>query len=346
MRTVPLGRTGLNVTAICLGTMTWGSQNTQAEGHAQMDRAMDLGVTFWDTAEMYPVNPVKKETVGRTEEIIGSWFAKTGRRDAVVLATKIAGSGGLARDGEAITPDSIRRALDASLSRLRTDYVDLYQFHWPNRGSYHFRRNWTYDPSQQRRAATIANIDDCLGALAELQAEGKIRHFGLSNESAWGMSQWIGRSDAGQGPRAASLQNEYSLLCRLYDTDLAELAVNEDVTLLAYSTLATGLLTGKYAPDVTPPGSRRSVNGDLGGRITPRVWAAVEAYLGIARQAGLDPVQMAIAWTMSRPFPVIPIVGATSVEQLDRAIGAADVTLPAEVKTAIGRVHKDHPLPF
>ena len=348
MQNVQLGRNGPMVSAICLGSMTWGSQNTEAEGHAQIDRALARGVDFIDTAEMYPVNPVRAETVGRTEEIIGSWLARSGRRHQVVLATKLTGEGSSAvRHGAPITPAAIRAGVEASLRRLRTEHIELYQFHWPNRGSYAFRQQWSFDPSHQNREANLADMRACLETVAQLQADGKIGHFGLSNESSWGMAQWLALSQAGVGPRAVSIQNEYSLLCRMYDTDLAELGVNEQVTLLAYSPLAAGLLTGKYAPDaLPPPGSRRAVHPTLGGRITPRVWGAIDAYHAIARQAGLDPVQMALAWIMRRPFPVLPIIGATSLAQLDLALGAAELRLPADVLAQITRAHKARPMPF
>ena len=341
-----LGRTGLSVSAFCLGTMTFGNQTAPDAAHEQMHRAADAGVNFLDTAEMYPTNPVRPETIGRTEEIIGDWFAATGRRDDWVVATKISGKGGKARGGEPITGAAIRRAVEASLSRLRTDRIELYQLHWPNRGSYQFRQNWGYDPSGQDRAETLAHMVEVLETLARLRAEGKVLHFGLSNESAWGMAQWLALAEAGHGPRAATIQNEYSLLCRFYDTDLAELAVNEEVTLLAFSPLAAGLLTGKYAGDVIPEGSRRAATPDLGGRIAPRVWEAVAAYLGIAAEAGLDPVQMALAFTRSRPFPVVPILGATTLEQLDRALPAAGLRLSGDVLAAIASAHRAHPMPY
>ncbi len=347
MRRTRLGAAGPEVSVLCLGTMTWGNQTPEAEAHDQIDRAGERGITFMDTAEMYPVNPVRRETVGRTEAIIGTWIARGGRRDDWVIATKIAGEGGLARDpGEIIDGPTIRRALEGSLRRLRTDRVDLYQFHWPNRGSYFFRKHWAYDPSGQDRAATLANMAECLETIAALVREGKIAHWGLSNETAWGMAQWLRLADQGLGPRPVTLQNEYSLLCRMYDTDLAELGHNEAVTLLAFSPLAAGLLTGKYAGDVTPPGSRRSLNPELGGRITPRVWGAVSAYLEIAEAAALDPAQMAIAWTLTRPFPTVPIIGATTLAQLDVALGAADLALPDEVLAAIGAAYRAHPLPY
>ncbi|HEY0212480.1 MAG TPA: aldo/keto reductase, partial [Paenirhodobacter sp.] len=192
MKKRELGNTGVMVSELCLGSMTWGTQNTEAEAHAQIDLALDRGVDFIDTAEMYPTNPVSAETVGRTEDYIGSWLAQPGRRAGIVLATKITGNGRQpVRGGEGITPTSIRGALEASLRRLHTDYVDLYQFHWPQRGGYGFRQNWHYDPRKQPGKAEIEdNMAGCLAALGELVAEGKIRYFGLSNESAWGMAEW------------------------------------------------------------------------------------------------------------------------------------------------------------
>lgn len=347
MHKKPLGRSGLQVTDICLGTMTWGTQNTEAEGHAQIDRALERGVNFMDTAEMYPVNPVRAETAGRTEEIIGNWNAKSGRRGDWILATKITGKGSSAvPGGPAISRQRLTEAVEASLRRLQTDYIDLYQLHWPNRGSYHFRQNWRFDPSKQDRAATQAHMIEVLETMSDLVAAGKVRHFGLSNESAWGTAEWLRLAERTGGPRVVSIQNEYSLLCRLYDTDLAELSVNEDVGLLAYTPLAAGLLTGKYAGDVTPEGTRRSVNPTLGGRITPRVWEAVSAYLAIANEHGLDPARMAIAWARTRPFMASVIVGATSLAQLDTVIGAADLTLDDKVLADIDAAHRIHPMPF
>jgi len=347
MRKTTLGQTDIAVSEICLGSMTWGTQNSAAEAHAQIDMALERGVNFIDTAEMYPVNPVSAETMGRTETIIGEWIAQSGRRDDIVLATKITGAGQMAiRDGAPINRKTILQAVDGSLARLQTDVIDLYQFHWPNRGSYHFRQYWTFDPSGQDREATLANMCESLETLQELVQAGKIRAFGLSNETAWGMANWLRLAGAGHGPRAVSIQNDYSLLCRVYDLDLAELGANEDVTLLAFSPIATGLLSGKYAGDVTPKGSRRSLNPTLSGRITPRVWGAVAAYLRIAQEHGMNPVQMANAFVMSRPFPTVPIVGATSLEQLDIALGSADLTLSDEVLAEIAAAHKAHPMPY
>ncbi|WP_224826529.1 aldo/keto reductase [Cognatishimia sp. MH4019] len=347
MKMNPLGRTGLMVSELCLGSMTWGSQNTEAEGHAQIDRALEAGINFVDTAEMYPVNPVRAETIGHSEQIIGEWFAKGGARDRMILATKHSGAGlGYVRDGAPISSATIAETVEGSLKRLKTDYIDLYQFHWPNRGGYMFRQNWMFDPSAQDKATTMAHMQDALGALQGLVDAGKIRAFGLSNESAWGTTQWLLKSDEGHGPRVASIQNEYSLLCRMYDTDLAEMSLNEDVGLLAFSPLAAGLLTGKYQNGAVPKGSRMDLNGDLGGRKTDRAFAAVQAYLDIADVFGLDPVQMSLAWCRTRPFMTSAIFGATTMEQLDRALGSVEVTLSEEVLDAINTAHRAHPMPY
>jgi aryl-alcohol dehydrogenase-like predicted oxidoreductase len=347
MQRTTLGRTGISVSALCLGSMTWGSsQNTEADGHAQIDMALDHGIDFIDTAEMYPVNPVSAETVGNTEAIIGSWIAKTGRRDDIVLATKVSGPGQTVRPGQPVSPASVTEALEGSLRRLRTDHVDLYQLHWPNRGSYHFRQMWRFDPSKQDPAAEIDMIHAVMERLKALVTEGKIRAFGLSNESAWGTMQWLKAAEATGGPRIAAIQNEYSLLCRQYDTDLAELGCHEEVTLLAFSPLAAGLLTGKYQDGAVPEGSRMSLNDTLGGRKTERVFPAVAAYLDIAARHGLDPAQMAIAWCLTRPFPTIPIFGATSEAQLRTALGAAEVRLGEEVLAEIDAAHRAQPYPY
>ena len=348
MKRNPLGRTGIEVSELCLGSMTWGTQNTEAEGHQQIDHALAHGINFIDTAEMYPVNPVSEDTIGRTEEIIGTWnAANPARRSDVVLATKHSGAGmAYVRNGAPISSETIAQTLEGSLKRLQTDYVDLYQFHWPNRGSYMFRQNWTYDPSGQKPDEVIQNMEDCLGALQREVERGTIRAFGLSNESAWGTAQWLAASERGSGPRVASIQNEYSLLCRLYDTDLAELSVNEDVGLLSFSPLATGLLTGKYQNGAVPDGSRMSLSPELGGRKTERAFVASQAYLDIAAEHGLDPSQMALAWCLTRPFMASAIFGATTMEQLDLALGAAEGTLSQDVMRAIDKAHQAHPMPY
>lgn len=347
MKMNPLGRTGMTVSELCLGTMTFGTQTSEADAHTQIDMALAAGVNFVDTAEMYPVNPVSKETVGHSEAIIGNWNEKTGRRSDYILATKHSGEGlAVVRDGEAISSKTIAPTIEGSLKRLKTDYIDLYQFHWPNRGSYMFRKNWSYDPSGQNREENLANMLDCLEALQAQVDKGNIRAFGLSNESAWGTAQWLRLSEEKGYPRVASIQNEYSLLCRMYDTDLAELSVNEDVGLMAFSPLGTGLLTGKYQGGVVPEGSRKTLNPDLGGRHSPRVYAAVDAYLEIAKRHGLDPVHMALAWCRTRPFMASAIFGATTVAQLEHALQSVDVTLDAQVLEEIDAAHRAHPMPY
>ena len=346
MRHVKLGTTGISVSALCLGTMTWGTQNTQAEGHAQMDMALEAGVNFWDTAEMYPVNPVSAATAGRTEDIIGTWFAARGGRDRVVLATKVGGGGNPAlRTGGPLTGAVLRTAVEASLRRLQTDYVDLYQIHWPARAHYHFRNIWGFDPRGPTKASIEAHMLDVLSVSAELVAEGKVRHMGLSNETVWGTARWLALADAAGLPRMRTVQNEYSLLCRQFDGDWAELSVHEDMPLLAFSPLAAGILSGKYAGDVTPEGSRRSLNANLSGRITPQVFAATAAYLEIAARHGLDPCQMAIAFCLHRPFPVVPIIGATSVAQLAVNLGG-DMVLSDEVLAEIDATHRRFAQPY
>lgn len=347
MNRTTLGHTGIEVSTLCLGTMTWGSQNTESEGHAQADMAVERGVTFWDTAEMYPTNPVRAETIGDTESIIGTWLSARGGRDRLQIATKVSGAGQvMARaDGGPITGAVLRAGVEASLRRMQTDYIDLFQLHWPNRGSYHFRQAWSYAPKGNRAAVEA----DMLGVLREAQAliaEGKIRAIGLSNESVWGAGLWLHLAQVHGLPRMASAQNEYSLLCRQFDTDWCEFAVMEDMPLLAFSPLAVGLLSGKYAGDVTPEGTRRSFTPELGGRIGPQVFPAVAAYLGIAATHGLDPCQMAIAFCMGRPFPCIPIIGASSLNQLAVNIEAADLVLSDAVMADIGDAHRMYPAPY
>ncbi|MFS4582516.1 aldo/keto reductase [Phaeobacter sp. C3_T13_0] len=347
MKLNQLGRTDMMVSELCLGTMTFGTQTGEAEAHAQIDMALAAGVNFLDTAEMYPVNPISVETIGDSEAIIGSWNAKTGRRGDYVLATKHSGEGLQAvRDGAAITAETIAPTIEGSLRRLQTDYIDLYQFHWPNRGSYMFRKNWQYDPSGADQAAVLENMEACLEALKAQVEKGNIRAFGLSNESAWGTAQWLRLAEKTGGPRVASIQNEYSLLCRLYDTDLAELSLFEDVGLLSFSPLATGLLTGKYQGGALPEKSRKTLNPELGGRDTERVYPAVAAYLDIANRHGLDPVHMALSWCHTRPFMASSIFGATTIGQLEHVLAGCDLTLSEEVLAEIDVVHRAHPMPY
>lgn len=346
MKFVPLGTTDIQVSQLCMGTMTFGSQTSEEVGHAQIDASLDAGINFVDTAEGYPVNPMVAETAGRTESIIGTWLAKSKRRDDIVLATKISGAGGPNRDGAPISAAGIADAVEASLQRLQTDYIDLYQLHWPNRGGYMFRRNWTYDPSAQVKADTVAHMEAVLAEMQRQVDAGRIRYFGLSNETAWGSAQWLHVAERVGAPRVQSVQNEYSLLARLYDTDMAELSHNEQVTLLAYSPLAAGFLTGKYQGGAVPELSRMTLAPEMGGRMSDRVLDATQAYLDIAQRHELHPVHMALAFICQRPFPVCPIIGATTVEQLQVILDGRDVVLSDEVMAEIDNAHKAHPMPY
>jgi aryl-alcohol dehydrogenase-like predicted oxidoreductase len=342
-----LGRSGIEVSTICLGTMTWGSQNTQDEAFAQLDRSFEAGVNFIDTAELYPTTPLSEATYGETERIVGRWMAERGHRDRTVLATKIAGSGrNYIRGGGPMTPDSIATALDASLARLQTDRVDLYQLHWPNRGHYHFRNAWSYDPSKQDTQKVVDDLGGLLHALDVQVKAGKIRAIGLSNDTAWGTQKLLDMAERHGLPRVASVQNEYNLLYRTHDLDMAELSHHENVGLLAYSPLAAGLLSGKYIGGSRPDGSRLTINGDLGGRFTPHQEPAVEAYVALARDHGLDPSQMALAFVLSRPFTTAAIIGATTMEQLALNLAAADLTLSPEIVNGIRRIHRLYPMPI
>lgn len=347
MKYNPLGRTGIDVSEICLGTMTWGSQNSEQEAHDQLDYALSQGVNFIDTAELYPTTPLSAETYGDTERFIGSWLKARGNRDKVVLASKVAGPGRPhIRGGAPMNRAGIRAAIDASLSRLKTDYVDLYQLHWPNRGHYHFRNSWGYDPSKQDRNQVAEELSEILETVGELVKDGKVRALGLSNDTAWGTMRMLALAEQKDLPRVASIQNEYNLLYRTYDLDLAELSHHEDIGLLAYSPLAAGLLTGKYLDGAKPEGSRLTKNGDLGGRYQPLQEPAVRAYVELARQHGLDPAQMALAFCLTRPFMASVIIGATSMEQLKNDIVAKDVTLSQDVLDGIARIHRLHPAPI
>ena len=342
-----LGISDIEVSDICLGSMTWGTQNSESEGHEQMDYALEHGVNFFDVAEMYPANPVSAETQGRTEEIIGSWFKASGNREKVILATKVTGEGiDWIQDGAPISPQKINISIEGSLQRLQTDYIDLYQLHWPNRGSYQFRQSWKYDPTSQDREETRADIYETLVALKALVDAGKIRQIGLSNESCWGTSQFLQIAEANNLPRVVSIQNEYSLLYRTHDLDLAELSHNENVGLLPFSPLACGLLTGKYQNNQKPAGSRMTISSDLNGRVTENSLAATDAYVAVAGKHSLDPAQMAIAFCNQRPFVTSSIMGATTMEQLAINIGASEVTLNDDVLADILQVYRQYPMPF
>lgn len=337
MKMKTLGRTDISVSEICLGTMTWGKQNTEAEGHAQMDYAIEHGINFFDTAEMYAVPP-DASTYGKTEEIIGTWFKKTGKRDQIVLASKVAGGGRpWVRNGRGIDGPSVREAVEGSLRRLQTDRIDLYQIHWPRRGHYHFEGSWDYNPYLQDKQSVLPNMLEVLQVMGELVREGKILHFGLSNESAWGTMQYLKLSMELGLPRVQTIQNEYNFLRRYYDMDLAELAFHEDVGLLAYSPLAAGAISGKYLGGVLPAGTRGAIAGSA-YRNNQYTEPAIRAYIALAEKHGLDVNQMAIAFCLTKPFMTSVIIGATTMDQLKVNIAAADIELSEAVMNEIQQI--------
>jgi len=339
-----LGRSDIMVSAVCLGTMTWGEQNSLDEGFQQMDAALERGVTFWDTAEMYAVPP-RKETYGRTEEIIGAWFASRGKRNQVILATKAVGPGDrfpYIRDGQPrFTKAHLTQALDDSLRRLKTDYVDLYQLHWPDRSTNTFGSlGFSPDPEDN-----MTPIEETLAALDELLQSGKVRYVGLSNETPWGTMTFLTLAEAGKGPRMVSVQNPYSLLNRSFETGMAEVAIREDCGLLAYAPIAAGMLSGKYLDGARPAGARLTLFPENTRYTGPQGQAATAKYVALARQHGLDPAAMAHAFVYSRPFLTSSIVGATKLEQLIVAIDALDLDLAPEVLEGIEAIHREHTYP-
>jgi aryl-alcohol dehydrogenase-like predicted oxidoreductase len=340
-----LGRTDIDVSVICLGTMTWGEQNSEADGHAQLDLALDRGVNFIDTAEMYAV-PTKEETYGRTEEIIGTWIAARGRRDRVVLATKVTGPSDrfpYVRDGGSrLNRAHIEAAVDASLKRLQTDYIDLYQLHWPERDTKPFGP-LGYQPGDDGDAVPL---EETLDALDRVVRTGKVRHVGVSNETPWGTMRYMALADAGKGPRMVSIQNRYSLLMRAFEVGLAEVAVREQCGLLAYSPMAGGALSGKYLDGAKPPGARATLFPAFATRyFTEQGVKATAAYVDVARKHGLDPGQMALAFVNTRPFVTANIIGATTLEQLDKDIASIDVSLSETVLDEIEAIHDTYTYP-
>ncbi|MGJ8529584.1 aldo/keto reductase [Maritalea sp.] len=341
-----LGRTDLDVSEICLGTMTWGRQNTEADAHQQMDYALEREVNFFDTAEIYAV-PTNAETQGLTEKYIGTWFKKSGNRDKVVLATKVAGKGvPWVRDGGEITGASVREAIEGNLSRLQTDYIDLYQLHWPNRGHYHFNNAYDYHPETQDTNKVQDNMLEVLETLGALVSDGKIRHIGLSNETVWGTTQYLSLAEKHDLPRIASIQNEYGLLRRYFDHDFAELAHHENVGLLAYSALAAGALSGKYLDGKIPAGTRGELSVSATYRNSPQSEPAIRAYMEIAKKHGLDVCQMALKFALDRPFMTSVIIGATNMDQLKTDIDAKDIELSKDVLADIHEIYQQYPRPI
>ena len=343
-----LGRTGLDVTSICLGTMTFGQQNTEADGHAQLDLAIGSGINFIDTAEMYSIPP-KAETQGTTERIIGTWLKARKGRERIVVASKVSGRSSSAwlrpgGKGARLDESNIRYAVEGSLTRLQTDYIDLYQIHWPDRVVSLFGAAGNVFRDLPRPDDSVP-IADTLGALGRLVDEGKIRHVGLSNETPWGTMRFLAESDAGRGPRIASIQNSYNLVNRTYELGLAEIGLREDVGLLAYSPLGQGYLTGKYRNGARPAGARTTLF-ERGQRYEkPGTAEAIDAYHGLAAEFGLDPAQMALAFVTSRKFVCSNIIGATTIAQLETALGSAAVTISPELEDRIDAIHQVHQNP-
>ncbi len=342
-----LGNTDIEVSVICLGTMTFGEQNTPEQAFGQMDYALGEGVNFFDTAELYAIPP-RPETYGRTEEIIGDWLAGRKCRDRIVLATKIAGPGPdwipWIRGGHSrFDAENIRVALEGSLRRLKTDYVDLYQLHWPERRTNYFGR-LGYMPEEEGEEDWTP-FEEVLAALAEEVKAGRMRHVGLSNETPWGVMKCLEIAERLGLPRVVSVQNPYSLLNRSCEIGLAEVSWREQCGLLAYSPLGFGVLSGKYLGGARPEGARLTLYPDYQRYSGPEAVAATERYVALARRQGLDPAQMALAWVNSRPFLTSTIIGATTMEQLRSNIASIDLQLPPEVLEEIEAIHQAHPNP-
>jgi aryl-alcohol dehydrogenase-like predicted oxidoreductase len=344
MQLRPLGRTDLKVSALCLGTMTFGEQNSEAEAHAQLDRALEAGINFIDTAEIYPVPP-RAETQGETERQIGTWLAARGGREHMVLATKAAGPGDwlpyLRGGTNRLDRPNIEAALEASLKRLRTDYIDLYQLHWPDRPTNFFGKLGYEHPEKDESVPLL----ETLTVLGDLVRAGKIRHIGVSNETPWGLMRLLELAERHGLPRPVSIQNPYNLLNRTFEIGLAEVALREQCGLLAYSPLAFGVLSGKYLDGARPPGGRLTLFERFSRYSNPQAERAVARYVDLARSHGLDPAQMALAWVTSRPFVTANIIGATAMEQLESNLASADLTLSAEVIAGIEAIHTAQPNP-
>jgi aryl-alcohol dehydrogenase-like predicted oxidoreductase len=337
MKTRRLGRTEIDVSEICLGTMTWGEQNSESDAAEQLDFATSEGVNFIDAAEMYPVPP-RAETQGLTETYLGNWLAKRGKRDDLVIASKVAGPGnGLTylRNGPRLTRPHIRQACEDSLKRLQTDYIDLYQVHWPDRNANFFGKlGYQHQPDEQSTP-----IEETLEALHELVQEGKVRQIGISNETPWGTSEYLRLAREHNWPRLVSIQNPYNLLNRTFEVGMAEIACREQVGLLAYSPLAFGVLSGKYLGGRRPEGARLSLYTRFSRYTGSRGDAATRAYVDLAKKHGLSPVQMALAYVTGRDFVTSNIIGATSLDQLRENIRSASLQLDDQVLADIEAIH-------
>jgi len=338
-----LGNSAIEVSELCLGTMTWGEQNTEAEAHEQLDYAIDRGINFIDTAEMYPVPP-KAETRGLTEQYIGTWLQKRSDRDRLIIATKMSAAADwlpYLRDGRnRLDKNNMQAAIDASLKRLRTDYVDLYQFHWPERDTNFFGKLGYYH-APEKDGIPIA---ETLEAVSELVKTGKVRHVGISNETPWGVHEYLRVAAQNNLPRIVSIQNPYNLLNRTFEVGLAEFAHREQVGLLAYSPLAFGVLSGKYL-DAQPANTRLTLFTRFTRYTNEQGAAATRAYVELAGKHGLDPAQMALAFVSSRPFVTSNIIGATNMEQLKTNIESANLVLDKEILRDIEAIHTAQPNP-
>ncbi len=344
MEYTKLGRTDINVSRICLGTMTWGEQNTEAEAHQQLDYAVDAGINFIDTAEMYPVPP-KAETQGLTETYIGTWLAKRQDRDKLIIASKVCGQDLFVpylRNGQAkLDKKNIHAALDASLKRLQTDYIDLYQTHWPDRDTNYFGKLGYYHAP----AKDGTPIAETLEVMDGLVKAGKIRMVGISNETPWGCAEYLRIANEQNVPRIVSVQNPYNLLNRTFEIGLAEFAHREQTGLLAYSPLAFGVLSGKFLNGAKPANTRLVLFDRFTRYSNPEAISATEAYVKLAQENDLDPAQMALAYVNSRPFLTSNIIGATSMEQLKSNIDSIDIKLPKNIIRAIESIHEKIPNP-
>jgi len=337
-----LGRTGIDVSLICLGTMTWGEQNSEADAFEQLDYAVDQGINFIDAAEMYPVPP-RAETQGVTETYLGNWLKARGRRDDLVIATKVTGRSDMdyIRGGPRLTREQIHQAVNDSLRRLQTDYIDLYQVHWPERKANFFGK-LGFQPGDDSDAVAI---EETLGALNELVVAGKVRHIGLSNETAWGAMEYLRLAERHDWCRPVSIQNPYNLLNRSYEAGVAEVSYREDCGLLAYSPLAFGMLTGKYQGGAQPEGARLSLYPRFSRYTTDHAREATAAYVDLAREHGLSPAQMALAYVNSRFFVTSNIIGATGMAQLAENIESARVGLSDELVARIESLHQRYTYP-
>ena len=337
-----LGQTDIRVSSLCLGTMTWGEQNTEQDAFQQLDCAIDYGINFIDTAEMYPV-PAREETYAATETILGHWLKQRGHHDDLVIATKICGPGyDYMNGGRLMTPQHIHHAVEGSLKRLGVDCIDLFQLHWPDRNT-NFFGQLGYNLQAE---ADGTPIEITLEALNDLVQAGKIRHYGLSNETPWGAMRHLAVSNEKQQTRPVSIQNPYSLLNRSFEVGLAEISHREQVGLLAYSPLAFGTLSGKYLHGQKPANSRLA-RFERYQRYTssPQSIMATEAYVNLAKESGLNPAQMALAYVTSRFFVTSAIIGATNLEQLNSNLQSSELSLPADVLEGIEAIHKQHPNP-